>query len=165
MRICQSEEIFYHARISPSELRSELPQGRPDPLWRFGHRQDHPGSSAYIIHRGDHICRYSSAHPPSGTMYPWYVIYIPQWCSHEGCRKIHAKYPKPDMKLDLISNEIEANCADSFVEAFLNQYKEIQTKKPVILLEGYTVGLPKIHACLLKRLRSRGYRVWNMLSR
>ncbi len=51
-------------------------------------------------------------------------------------------------------------CPEDFGRELVD--KRLSIDKPVILIEGYTISLPKIRATIVKKLRERNVYIWNL---
>jgi len=85
---------------------------------------------------------------------------LPNWCKLEPCLSIYKKYRKPEINIGNISDEIEKTCPEDFGRELVD--KKLSIDKPVILIEGYTIYLPKIRAAIVRKLRERNVYIWNL---
>ena len=88
------------------------------------------------------------------------VFTISSWSKSTKCISIRSKYHhRAHLQIDKISKEIDQNCADEFVNDLLDQNS---FTTPVLLVEGYTASLPRIHNALIDKFRERRYNIWSL---
>jgi uridine kinase len=95
------------------------------------------------------------------------VIYaLSKWCSDKNCCAIYHDYVHScrdhdlDKHLNILSQNLNDHCAEKFVSQLIkSQY--FQTKKNLIIMEGYVFGLPKVKQELCSHLKHMYY-IWEM---
>ena len=87
------------------------------------------------------------------------IATLSSWTDNTKLCGIHKKYPKPNLRIDAISRDIEKSAANEFATEFISKYMLDSITSPVILLEGYTLGLSVIRAAVIAKLHEKKYRI------